>query len=223
MGLVWPFPTRNPSQEHRTDEGWDLIGPPGGDVLAVAPGTFHMARPNPGGFGNDYPVEHLDTPIMVAGQSFSDVYYGHTHMVVPPGHYDSGVLIAHAGGGPYPLGGSGAVGEVEIGFGDPNVAGGIQYRYGPLMKEALNGAVAGGTVLSPSGPQLAGGSADPTSSLIGSAVTGLIAPYAMRLGFLLFGAGLVLVGLVILLHVSEGTGKVATASKVGTIAKAAVL
>lgn len=139
--LIWPFPHRDPSQEGRTDQGWDLVGPPGGPVRAVASGTFHMAGPDPGGFGTDYPVQTLDQPITFQGHTFNEIYYGHTHMAVPPGHYDQGTVIAHTGGGGLPAGGSGSLGEVELGFGDPNKPGGISQSYGGIMRAAMLGAV----------------------------------------------------------------------------------
>lgn len=162
--LIWPFADKQATQQGRTDEGWDLVFPqPGLGVINVAAGTLHMAGPDPGGFGTDYPVLKLDTPITVNGQTFTSIYYGHTHMIVPPGHYAQGITIARTGGGSQPLGGSGAPGEVEIGFGDPNVPkgqpGSISFNYGPLMKQALGGAVSNITGADQSGASLFGDSA----------------------------------------------------------------
>ncbi|MGH7743500.1 MAG: hypothetical protein ACREQ5_01580 [Candidatus Dormibacteria bacterium] len=187
MTLLWPFPSRNPQQEGRTDEGWDLVSTPGGPVLTVAPGTIHKAGPDPGGFGVDYPVQTLDQPITIGGKTFDTIYYGHTHMTVTPGHYGAGMAIARTGGGGQPLGGSGSPGEVEIGFGDPNKAGGISNTYGPLMKQALNGAGAasggdtGGGVLG----AISGAYNDLTNPItaVGDAITGAMAPFKVFLWF----------------------------------------
>src|SRR6516162_4077705 len=89
-GFVWPFPTKDPSQYQRVDQGWDLKGPIG-PVLAVAAGTVRIAGPDPGGFGNRYPVLWLDQP--VAGGPA--VYYGHVVPIVPSGtHVIAGQPIA---------------------------------------------------------------------------------------------------------------------------------
>lgn len=136
-GLMWPFPTRSADQVGRTDEGLDLVSAPGGPVRAVAAGTVH--RPlmaDPGGFGTDYAIETLDTPVTVHGRTFREVYYGHTHTTTV-GHVDAGQVIARTGGGGLPRGGNGELGEVEIGFGNPNAVGGISWAWGQLMKAAL--------------------------------------------------------------------------------------
>lgn len=135
-GLVWPFETRSTSQIGRVDEGWDLVAAPGAAVKAVVGGTVHgPARPDPGGFGYDYAIERLDSPITVGGRTFTDIYYGHTH-VSKTGHVQQGETIAHVGGGGYPRGGNGEAGEVEIGLGNPNVA--ISWSWGSLMKQLLS-------------------------------------------------------------------------------------
>ena len=129
--LVWPFPTKDPSQMGRTDQGWDLVSTPGGEVRAIAAGTIHGPTiPDANGFGSDYAIEHLDSPI----RGFTDVYYGHTHLALT-GHVPAGAVIAHTGGGGYPRGGNGELGEVEVGFGNPNT--GVPWSNGPLMKAAL--------------------------------------------------------------------------------------
>lgn len=135
-GLVWPFESRSSSQIGRTDEGWDLVSNPGSVVKAVASGTIHgPARQDPGGFGYDYAIEHLDTPVVVGGRTFADIYYGHTHLSAS-GHVEQGQSIAHTGGGGYPRGGNGEAGEVEIGLGNPNVA--ISWSWGSLMRQLLS-------------------------------------------------------------------------------------
>ena len=131
QSLVWPFPTKDPSQMGRTDQGWDLVSTPGGEVRGIAAGTIHGPTiPDPNGFGSDYAIERLDRPI----SGFTDVYYGHTHLAVT-GHVPAGAVIAHTGGGGYPRGGNGELGEVEVGFGNPNTA--VPWSNGPLMKAAL--------------------------------------------------------------------------------------
>lgn len=188
MALLWPFPTRSPQQEGRTDQGWDLVGPPGGPVIAVASGTIHKAGPDPGGFGTDYPVMTLDNPYIVNGKKFTDIYYGHTHMAVPPGHVNAGQVIAHTGGGGFPQGGSGTLGEVEIGFGNPNAPGGIHTEYGPYMKAALQGAGTAsqfggpgdaGTAVASGPGDLAAGFLDP----IAKTLADLAAPFKVFLWF----------------------------------------
>lgn len=181
MGLVWPFADKAATQQGRTDQGWDLIFPqPGLGVINVAAGTIHKAGPDPGGFGIDYPVLKLDQPISIGGHTFDSIYYGHTHMTVAPGHYEQGVVIARTGGGSQPLGGSGAPGEVEIGFGDPNVPGGISFSYGPLMKQALTDANSVITGADQSGASLFGDAAGGLSDIAGA--LGNIADIAGKIG-----------------------------------------
>lgn len=137
-GLLWPFEVKSASQMGRTDEGWDLVSTPGCPVLAVASGVVHNpTTADPGGFGYDYAIEHLDNAITVMGRTFQDIYYGHTHLSAT-GHVNAGQIIAHTGGGGYGRGGDGELGEVEIGFGNPNVGGGISWNYGPIMRAALS-------------------------------------------------------------------------------------
>ncbi len=84
----WPFKDKSPSQFNRIDGGWDLQYKTTTDVLAVLPGKIYnqrtLSHASGGGFGGDYPVVKLDTPlsVKVSGKdtSFIAIYYGHVHM-----------------------------------------------------------------------------------------------------------------------------------------------
>jgi hypothetical protein len=79
-GFVWPFTTKSASQYQRIDQGWDIQTSPGAPVVAIASGTLYEANSNPGGFGDDYPFEVLDTPVSgPSGRTYNTVYYGHVH------------------------------------------------------------------------------------------------------------------------------------------------
>ena len=54
-------------------------------VYAVAPGRVVILGPDPGGFGAAYPGIVLDRPVRVAGQQFTEVYYGHVFPALPAG------------------------------------------------------------------------------------------------------------------------------------------
>jgi hypothetical protein len=137
-GHNWPFRTKSPSQYRRIDEGWDLQNNQVAEVLAMAPGTISQARPNPGGFGPNYPLETLDTPVL----GYKMFYYGHVHIV--PGivgkHVNTGDVIAHT----EPSGNisAGLPNWLEVGFWDPSV--------GPASK--LHGR--GGESATPEGQQM---------------------------------------------------------------------
>lgn len=131
-GFVWPFPTKDPSQYQRVDQGWDLKGPIG-PVLAVAAGTVQIAGPDPGGFGNRYPVLYLDQAVS-GGPA---VYYGHVVPTVPAGtHVMAGAPIATTAFGPQ--GNATEWGWLEIGFWNNGPTGN-----GALMKQMLLGSSVG--------------------------------------------------------------------------------
>jgi hypothetical protein len=174
-GLLWPYPGPPTLQTGRTDDGWDMQGPPGGPILAVAPGTMFAGGNDPGGFGTDYPVEHLDKVFSIGGQDFSDIYYGHTH-IARSGHVNAGDLVAHTGGGAYPQGGDGYLGEVEIGFGDPT-RGTTSGAYGQLMKDAL-----GGGGLTGSATASGGGIVGLLRDIVGSMFDAIVNPIGALVG-----------------------------------------
>lgn len=100
----WPFKDKSPSQFNRIDGGWDLRYKGPTEVLAILPGTVYhqnvLSHANGGGFGPDYAVVKLDTPVSVAvsgkQQTFIAIYYGHVHIL--PGisgkHVNAGDPIA---------------------------------------------------------------------------------------------------------------------------------
>lgn len=124
-GVVWPFATKDHTQFNRIDQGWDIQDKAGAGVYAIAPGTIDTYQPDPGGFGNDYPVEHLDNSI---GGPSDWVYYGHVHII--PGlkgkHVDAGQLIAHANTTDGENGSAAPPGWLEIGFAQPNTDAPVQ-------------------------------------------------------------------------------------------------
>ncbi len=148
---TWPFAGKSPSQFRRIDQGWDLKYNTTTQILAILPGTVYsqktLSHSSGGGFGPDYPVVKLDTPVAidVGGQSktFTHIYYGHVHIL--PGlegqHVDGGKPIANTD--PNGVGGSDP-NWVEVGFdqGTANPVGaGTSYTpEGQAMCDWLNGA-----------------------------------------------------------------------------------
>ena len=100
----WPFKDKSPSQFNRIDGGWDLRYKSPTEVLAMTSGTVYhqktLSHANGGGFGPDWPVVKLDTPVTtnVSGKprTFTHIYYGHVHII--PGldgkHVNAGDPIA---------------------------------------------------------------------------------------------------------------------------------
>lgn len=74
-GYVFPFPKGEKFSWNRIDQGQDLQGPPGGPVLAIAPGMISSGHDRFGGFGDRYPLEAISAGPL-KGRS---VYYGHAH------------------------------------------------------------------------------------------------------------------------------------------------
>ncbi|HSW85480.1 MAG TPA: bulb-type lectin domain-containing protein [Candidatus Saccharimonadales bacterium] len=116
--IVWPFSTKSEGQYHRIDQGWDIQAGAGAHIYAISSGTLHVYQPDPGGFGNDYPVEQLDQSI---GGPTNWVYYGHVHIL--PGlkgqHVSAGQLIATANNYSGQNGSVAPPGWLEIGFAQP--------------------------------------------------------------------------------------------------------
>lgn len=83
--VVWPYPVKTPSQNRRVDQGWDLeYTAMGNPVRAVVSGTINYNHgPNPcnggSGFGDTYPLEVLDSPVVVNGRKYTEIYYGHVN------------------------------------------------------------------------------------------------------------------------------------------------
>src|SRR5882724_759369 len=112
----WPLETKNPSQYGRVDQGWDLFANKIANILAVVPGVVHMHICTGNcGFGPDFPVLILDTPITVNGHTYKYIYYGHTHTErsVVGKHVNAGDVISHTAGVPI---GASAPNQFEIGF-----------------------------------------------------------------------------------------------------------
>jgi len=118
-GLVWPFASKDTSQYNRVDQGWDIQDRPGAPIYAIAPGTLHIFKTDPGGFGNDYPTEELDSSI---GGPTNWVYYGHVHIIpsLNGKHVTAGQLIAYANRSNPENGSAAPTGWLEIGFAQPN-------------------------------------------------------------------------------------------------------
>lgn len=146
-GLVWPFATKDPSQYNRVDQGWDIQDKAGAAIYAIAPGKIHVYSPNPGGFGNDYPTEELDSSI---GGPTSWVYYGHVHVLpsVNDQHVDAGQQIAVANTTDPENGSAAPPGWLEIGFAQPGTdapfdSGSGATAAGQKMKDLLLNATPG--------------------------------------------------------------------------------
>lgn len=152
-------------------------------VRAVASGTIVQLGPDPNGFGNSYPGEMLDSPVM----GHNEIYYGHTFL--DPGivgqHVQAGQVIAHTGG---LHSGGDAFSDpnwLELGFFPPS------WSQGQSMANALKGATGSGistTAFNPLNPV--------------SWVTSLFSPFGgdikdvvERLGLILLGAALILLGI----------------------------
>jgi hypothetical protein len=116
--LVWPFATKSSSQYNRVDQGWDIQSQAGAAIYAIASGTIHQYNPNPGGFGDDYPTEELDSSI--GGPSIW-VYYGHVHVLpgVVGNHVSAGQQIAVANTTDPENESAAPPGWLEIGFASP--------------------------------------------------------------------------------------------------------
>lgn len=172
---VWPFPVKNIAQQsRRTDQGWDLQYPGITPVAvrAVVPGTLQVASPDPGGFGDSYPLLMLDSPVGGAPV----IYYGHTFADTSKvgRHVAAGEAIgrtggAHSGGNAYP-----DPNWLEIGFWSSGPVGN-----GTAMKAWLLGASS-----PPPGP--GGGGGGPPGPGGGASLTGVVA-------FLLAAAGVAVV------------------------------
>lgn len=210
MSLTWPFPTEAPSQYQRVDQGWDLQEGAGDPVLAVASGTLEAAKADPGGFGDDYPYETLDSP--PPGAPSSAVYYGHINMLASLAgqHVAPGQVIGYTQAAADANGSASPAGWLEIGFARPGTgapvdAGAGASAAGAVMRQMLQGAPTAAVDTSVAGA-VAGGILGATG--IGSAI--------VKGGALivLIGAGL---GLIVL-----GVAKVAnpSAPAVRTVARA---
>lgn len=128
-GLIWPFATKSSSQYNRIDQGWDIQDKAGANIYAIAPGTINTYAVNPGAFGNDYPVEHLDNALGTsAGYSMDWVYYGHVHVIasLKGKHVSAGQLIAHANTYDGQNGSAAPPGWLEIGFAKPGTDAPVQ-------------------------------------------------------------------------------------------------
>ena len=137
--LVWPFASKAPSQYQRIDQGWDLQTTPGGGVYAIASGTIQQYAPDPGGFGNNYPVEELDSSI---GGPSNWIYYGHVHVIstLVGTHVNAGQLIAYTNTSQGENGSAAPPGWLEIGFAQPNTD-------APAIKGAENTATSAGQTM----------------------------------------------------------------------------
>ncbi|HEX3542790.1 MAG TPA: glucosaminidase domain-containing protein [Acidimicrobiales bacterium] len=143
--IVWPFDSKAPAQYQRVDQGWDLQGPPGGNIRAIAAGVLGRANRDPGGFGNDYPYVVLDQP--VAGAPSDTVYYGHVHLdpVLVGTHVAAGQVIAKANITDPQNGSAAPAGWLEVGWarhatGAPVNAGSGVTAGGQFMHDLLIGA-----------------------------------------------------------------------------------
>ena len=147
--VVWPFSTKSASQYKRVDQGWDMQTYPGGGVYAIAPGTIKQLSPDPGGFGNNYPVEQLDNSI---GGPSDWIFYGHVHVIpsVVGKHVTAGQLIAYTSKSENENGSVSPAGWLEIGFAKPNTDApftpsqdGVSTPAGQKMHDILLGVNAG--------------------------------------------------------------------------------
>lgn len=77
-GLVSPFP-RSSGQVAwgRSDQGVDGVVKPGSPLLAIGNGVIEIGGPDPGGFGDKYPILKIDND--------GSFYYGHSIPALPQG------------------------------------------------------------------------------------------------------------------------------------------
>lgn len=131
MQPIWPFPGGvDWSQFRRDDEGVDLQYPGTTPVaiLAIVPGTLHIAGPDPNGFGVAYPLLELDEPEL----GFTAIYYGHTFLDynVVGKHVRQGQVIGRTGGASSGGNAAGLSNWLEIGFWVPTLGNGVNmHRY----------------------------------------------------------------------------------------------
>ena len=83
--FISPFPKGELIHWGRSDQGVDGVAPPGTPMLALGNGMVTIAGPDPGGFGNRYPVLHIDND--------GSYYYGHSVPLVT-GRVHAGEVIA---------------------------------------------------------------------------------------------------------------------------------
>ncbi len=144
--IYWPFSSKNKSQYNRIDQGWDIQDDPSARIYAIASGTLYKSNSDPGGFGNNYPTEHLDQSI---GGPTNYVYYGHVHILdgLDGKHVSAGQFIAVANSCPtgdscVQNGSAAPSGWLEIGFansanGDPHDSGSQPTTSGTIMHDIL--------------------------------------------------------------------------------------
>ncbi|GAC1390961.1 MAG: hypothetical protein NVSMB46_01890 [Candidatus Saccharimonadales bacterium] len=115
--VSWIFDAKKTEQFERVDEGWDIRSTPGSTIKAVAAGVIKVANADPGGFGNDYPIEILDQNSVVSGWT-DTFYYGHVH--VDPNkigkHVEAGEAIAVTNTYEGENGSAAPTGWVEVGL-----------------------------------------------------------------------------------------------------------
>lgn len=127
----WPFAKKDPGWYRRIDQGWDFQPSSPQVVYAVASGKVFKANADPCGFGDYYPYETLDSPVVIKsnGHKYTTIYYGHVHIadgthgtpVVHDGeHIDAGKPIAYTYVDPLsgPCHPAWPAPWLEIGFGD---------------------------------------------------------------------------------------------------------
>jgi murein DD-endopeptidase MepM/ murein hydrolase activator NlpD len=147
LGLVAPFANFNLGNSYQhDDQGVDMQTAVNTPVLAAASGHIEIHH-DPNGFGPDYAVLMLDTPI----KGNTGIYYGHVAPDVADGtHVDAGQQIAHTQPGGPQAGNATQDGWLEMGFWGPKGPTGD----GAAMHEILGSA---GTGSPTSGPQPSGG------------------------------------------------------------------
>lgn len=114
--IVWPLDSKSVAQYQRVDQGWDLQGPPGGNIRAICSGILGRANPDPGGFGNDYPYVVCDQ--QPPGAPSDTIYYGHVHLnpALIGQHVAAGQVIARSNLTDPQNGSAAPPGWLEVGF-----------------------------------------------------------------------------------------------------------
>ncbi|GAC1388206.1 MAG: hypothetical protein NVSMB37_7910 [Candidatus Saccharimonadales bacterium] len=144
--VSWMFSEKKTEQFERVDEGWDVRSTPGSVIKAVAAGVIQVASADPGGFGNDYPIQVLDQNSVVGGWT-DTLYYGHVH--VDPNkvgkHVQAGEPIAVTNKFEGENGSAAPTGWIEIGMaksgtGAPLQQGAGETEAGHKMKNILKDA-----------------------------------------------------------------------------------
>lgn len=181
----------------RTDQGVDVRTTPGGAIVAPYPGTVHVARSNPGGFGTHYPTITFDPGTPLAGETW---YVGHT-LALRSGHVNAGDPISQTGhgteswvGNATGIPGHAEIGRLLSGGGYPSMSAGAAIKQLVLGGAGTGAGPGAATVSAPLGSAITGAATGAVGDVAGQVASGLLGPLVANGFRMLLYAGLVLGG-----------------------------